>query len=85
MKTFAFFYLMKEEPEAIKEVAPKHVSYWKELQLEAYEGGPFEDRSGGLIIFKADDREAAMQIVKSDPFYEGHLLHTRFVKEWMKE
>ena len=63
-KKFAYFYFMKKEPEKIRQIAPQHVEYWQELNLEGYLGGPFSDRSGGLITFSADNIDQATDIVK---------------------
>ncbi len=30
--------------------------------------GPFKDHKGGMVVVKADSREAARQIAESDPF-----------------
>jgi hypothetical protein len=57
MKTFAYFYFMKNEPAKIKSKAPLHAEYWNSLSLTGYLGGPFADRSGGLIIFQCDSEK----------------------------
>lgn len=41
---------MRDDP-GVVELAPKHAAYWQGLDLPGYEGGPFEDRSGGQIVF----------------------------------
>ena len=40
----------------------------------AERGGPFSDRSGGLIIIDAADEGAAGQMVANDPFQRAALL-----------
>jgi hypothetical protein len=60
---FAFFYLMKNEPERVRVAVPRHVSHWRELRLTGYLGGPFEDRTGGLITFETHDRGQAEHFV----------------------
>jgi hypothetical protein len=60
---FAYFYLMKADPDAVRVVAPRHASYWRELRLSHYVGGPFEDRTGGLITFGAADATEAERAV----------------------
>jgi hypothetical protein len=42
---------MKREPEKIQQIVPLHVEYWGKYKSKNYLGGPFADRSGGLIIF----------------------------------
>ena len=56
---FAYFYFMKREPEKIRSVVPSHAAYWENLKPEGYSGGPFADRSGGLIIFEMASLEDA--------------------------
>lgn len=51
---FVYFYLMSQDIETIKQTAPDHVNYWHNLNLADYEGGPFADRSGGMILFNAE-------------------------------
>jgi hypothetical protein len=49
---FLHFYLMSDAPARVQAVAPEHAVYWRELGLPDYLGGPFGDRSGGLITFE---------------------------------
>jgi hypothetical protein len=51
MNRYAFFYFMKEDPQAVRAAVPRHIDYWKALAPADYLGGPFADRSGGLITF----------------------------------
>lgn len=48
-------------------------------------GGPFADRSGGLISFEADSLEHAEGIIAADPFVREDLLESSVVKEWLPE
>ncbi len=57
----AFFYFMKSNPDNIREVVPAHIAYWKNSNLQNYVGGPFADRSGGLIAFDAAGLPEARQ------------------------
>jgi hypothetical protein len=54
-----YLYWMKDDPGRVRTVAPEHAAYWRNLGLPGYVGGPFADRSGGLIIFDADSLERA--------------------------
>ncbi len=63
-------------------VAPRHASYWRDLGLAHYRGGPFEDRTGGLITFDADDAAQAQRAVREDPFVLEGLVEARWLKEW---
>ena len=46
---WAYLYFMKDEAPHVREVAPHHARYWSETG-SAERGGPFSDRSGGLIL-----------------------------------
>ena len=79
---FLYFYLMKDSPDRVSRVAPQHAEYWHALALGDYLGGPFADRSGGLITFDGASVEEAERLVSDDPFVREDLLETRWVKEW---
>jgi len=85
MPRFLYFYFMKNAPEKIGEVVPAHVSYWHDLKLPSYMGGPFADRSGGAISFEADNLDKAAALIENDPFVKADLLEQRWVKEWKIE
>jgi uncharacterized protein YciI len=76
---------MKDDPERIRRTVPRHVSHWRGLSLPGYVGGPFEDRSGGLITFDAEDLDAAKLAVKTDPFVQEGLLGPYWLKQWAPE
>jgi len=63
----------------------EHVEHWHALHLDGYLGGPFEDRSGGLIIFDAEGEERAGRAVSSDPFLVGGLIEAYWLKRWLPE
>ncbi|MCL4536224.1 MAG: YciI family protein [Nitrospirae bacterium] len=84
-KRFVFFYFMKKEPEKIRAVVPSHIEYWKTCNLKEYLGGPFSDKSGGLISFEAENLEEATRIIMNDPFVLQGLLENKWVKEWAVE
>lgn len=84
-KRFAYFYFMKREPGKIRSVVPLHVEHWQQGNLKGYMGGPFADRSGGLITFEAESMEAATKIVRNDPFVLEDLLADKWIKEWTVE
>ena len=81
----AYFYWMKDDPDRVRTVAPEHAAYWRDLGLPEYLGGPFADRSGGLITFEADSLESAERLVAADPFVRDELLEGSVVKQWMPE
>lgn len=51
---FLYFYVMKDELDAVRAPAAEHATDWDDLRLVRYLGGPFADRSGGLITFYAE-------------------------------
>jgi uncharacterized protein YciI len=71
---FSYLYFMTEEPGGVEAVAPEHAADWRELELRDYLGGPFADRSGGLISFETDSEEEAEQLVAHDPFVREGLV-----------
>jgi uncharacterized protein YciI len=79
---FAYFYFMVDDPTRVRAVAPAHSEHWRRLQLDGYSGGPFADRSGGLITFETDDRERAESAVAGDPFVREGLLASYWLKPW---
>jgi uncharacterized protein YciI len=80
-----YLYWMKDDPDRVRTVAPEHAAYWRNLGLPGYVGGPFADRSGGLIIFDADSLERAADVIAADPFVQEELLESSVVKQWMPE
>ena len=82
---FAYVYFMRDEPERVRRAVPNHVRHWRRLRLEGYSGGPFADRSGGLIVFEVASPDEAQRAVESDPFVVEDLLETYWLKEWSPE
>jgi uncharacterized protein YciI len=77
----AYFYWMKDD-DRVRTVAPDHAAYWRDLAMPGYEGGPFADKSGGLITFEAVSVEAAQGVIAADPFVREALLESSVVKQW---
>jgi uncharacterized protein YciI len=69
----------------VREVAPKHAAYWHELRLPGYVGGPFADRSGGLISFEAPVERSARQLISDDPFQRAGLINDWWLKVWLPQ
>jgi hypothetical protein len=63
----------------------RHASYRQELRLAHYVGGPFEDRTGGLITFDADDTALVQRAVYGDPFILEGLVDAHWLKKWTPE
>lgn len=82
---FLYFYFNQNEPEKIRQVVPAHVQYWKSANLNGYMGGPFADRTGGLISFVASSLEEATAIIQQDPFVLNDLVDQKWIKEWIPE
>ena len=77
------FYTMRQEPERVRAVGPKHAEYWRSVGAHGYQGGPFDDRSGGLITFEINSREEAERLIAADPFVREDLLESSWVKQWV--
>ena len=82
---FAYFYLMRDEPDRVRAAVPRHMAHWRGLGLAGYRGGPFADRTGGLITFEADDGGRASAAVDTDPFVQEGLLDAYWLKHWAPE
>jgi len=82
---FLYFYFNRNEPEKLRQVVPVHVRYWKDANLRGYVGGPFADRTGGLISFVASSLEEANAIIMQDPFVLEDLIDQKWIKEWIME
>jgi uncharacterized protein YciI len=80
--TFAYFYLMADDPARVRRVAPRHTEHWHVLDLHDYRGGPFADRSGGLITFVVDGAGQAESAVAEDPFVREGLVTRYWLREW---
>jgi len=84
-KRFVYFYFNRNEPEKIRQVVPAHVGYWKSANVKGYMGGPFGDRTGGLISFVAPSLQDATEIILQDPFIVENLISEKRIKEWILE
>ncbi len=88
-KQFVFFYMMEEDMKKdvneIKKIVNEHIKYWHDNKLENYSGGPFSDRSGGMILFNTDSTTTAEKLALNDPFVINNLIKIKWIKEWVKE
>lgn len=82
---FLFFYLMTDDPDRVRQAAPRHAAYWQDLTLPCYLGGPFADRSGGLITFEADTLGRAEELVHDDPFLQKQVITSWWLTQWLVE
>ena len=74
---------MDFEPARLKTVIPAQIKYWEEHAAVNFTGGPFKDRSGGMISFTAADLAAAENICKGDPFVKEGMVKEYWVREWL--
>jgi len=84
-RRFIYFYFNRNEPEKIRQMVPAHVQYWKMANLKGYMGGPFADRTGGLISFVASSLEEATAIILQDPYVLEELIGEKWIKDWIVE
>jgi uncharacterized protein YciI len=61
------------------------MEYWKTANIQGYMGGPFADRTGGLISFVASSAEEAAEVIQQDPFIVEDLIDQKWMKEWVLE
>ncbi|GIO27067.1 YciI family protein [Ornithinibacillus bavariensis] len=86
MKYFAVFLPMKDE-EKSKIHRPEHLRFLEKKQQEGhiFAKGPFTDGAGGLVIYKAQNRNAVEVIVKEDPYIQtgarGYEIHEWDMKQ----
>jgi hypothetical protein len=50
----------------VPEAVADHVAHWRGLGLDDYTEGPFEDRTGCLITFRAEGTSQAEEAAASD-------------------
>jgi|SRR5690349_4081518 uncharacterized protein YciI len=84
-RRFVYFYFNRNAPEKIRQVVSAHIQYWKTANIQDYMGGPFADRTGGLISFVASSSEEAARIIQRDPFVLEDLIDQKWIKEWIVE
>jgi uncharacterized protein YciI len=82
---FAYFYFMSGDSDRVRATVPRHVAHWSGLGLNDYLGGPFEDRTGGLITFSTRDFTEAQLAVETDPFVLEGLVGSHWLKHWTPE
>jgi uncharacterized protein YciI len=64
-------------------IRPAHLEYLNQLFLEekVVMAGPFTDKQGGMVIYKADTMEEAEQLAKADPVV-AQGARTLQLREW---
>ena len=79
----AYFYVMTDDADHVRAVAPDHAAYWRDRHPAGYVGGPMADRTAGLITFETASIEEAQSFVDDDPFVRSGVLARLWVKEWV--
>ena len=83
MRTYIFMYFLVDDVEKIKSTIGPHVNYWRNQEFDDYRGGPFTDKTGGLIIYSSNSYEEANEIINNDPFIKEGTLKEYWLKEWI--
>jgi uncharacterized protein YciI len=79
---FAYFYFLTGDTAHVARVARSHGRYWHSLHLLQFRGGPFSDRSGGLITFAARDEAEAARAIAGDPFIREGVIGQHWLRPW---
>jgi len=79
---FAYFYFMTGTDEARRAATTEHAAYWRGLALPDFQGGPFDDLSGGIILFRASGGAEAERLVMRDPLARRGLVRKAWLKTW---
>ena len=68
----------------IAEIRPAHRQYLTGLKARGKLAvcGPFTDDSGGLIIYEADTRDEAEQLIHLDPFNQNGIFVRYQLRPW---
>ena len=85
MNTYAINYTYSEETAAGRdEVRPVHVEFLK-ARFEAGDlriSGPVDSGAGALLIVRAEDEQAALEMMDQDPFAQAGLITKREIRHW---
>ncbi|MGN7285848.1 YciI family protein [Shouchella rhizosphaerae] len=70
---------------ANEQIRPNHIKYLNKLAKGGfiYARGPFQDETGGLIIYKANSLEQAKEFANADPYVINKARRIK-IKEWIK-
>ncbi len=68
----------------IQSVRPVHRQYLAELKAQGklVASGPFTDDSGALIIYEAENRQEAEQLLQHDPFCREGIFRSWQLRPW---
>ena len=81
---FATTIIYADDADTNARVRPTHREYLTKLkeQGQLWASGPFEDDSGALIIYEADDHQAAEALIQNDPFNKAGVFQSYTMKPW---
>lgn len=86
MAVYAVIYSYTDDDDTLNRVRPEHRNYLSGLvdQDHLLISGPFAsgELPGGLLVFKADDRETVEELVAKDPFTEAGVIAEYTLTEW---
>lgn len=73
-----------KDAEKVEAIRPAHRAYLTELvntgRLVC--SGPFTDGYGALIVYEAETREAAEELMRNDPFNQNGIFVTWELRPW---
>lgn len=69
--------------EVVEEHTPAHREFAAQLKEEGFFflGGPFNPRTGGMLICQAADKAAVEETLSKDPFWENEIA-SYDIREW---
>lgn len=79
-KRFVYIFFLKDEPERMHDISPRHVEFWKQFSSSRFLGGVFSDFSGGLITFEAANMAEARALIINDPFFSEGMIEKNGLK-----
>ncbi|GAB3458363.1 YciI family protein [Actinophytocola sediminis] len=62
----------------------EHLAYLNTLHDDGslVAAGPYDDLTGGLIIYQADDQAAAEALLAGDPYTKAEVTKDRWLRAW---
>jgi uncharacterized protein YciI len=84
MALFVLTYGYNDTPERT-ERRDEHLAHLNKLieQDNLVAAGPYSDRTGGVIILRADDEPAAQALIDQDPYTRFGVTKDRDLREWL--
>jgi uncharacterized protein YciI len=81
---FAAIIEYAQDKAKIQEVRPVHRQYLASLRERGRlaASGPFTDDSGALIVYEADSKDEAEQLLRGDPFHAHGIFLNYVLRPW---